>query len=169
LTTDEFCIWADRESHQTNGNYRSFVYTKDSIPFARQYALSLTPGVIPAVGPLITALIGSGVARYGGYKLLDKIGILDSASGQLKVVPGNKDAVFKSKELSLIDKRRLMRFLMFAAGEYEGKPELEGKEQMPFIEFLGSAFSLPVSIAEAVTYAIAFCQSPSGAPFLALC
>jgi hypothetical protein len=34
-------------------------------------------------------------------------------------VPGSKEDVFKDKSVSLVDKRRLMRFLMFVAGEYE--------------------------------------------------
>ena len=81
----------------------------------------------------------------------------------MQSVPGSKEDVFKSKALSLIDKRRLMRFLMFAAGEFEGKKELEGKEQSPFVQYLREVFSLDDKAVNAIAYALAFCTSREGA------
>lgn len=81
----------------------------------------------------------------------------------MQSVPGSKEDVFKSKALSLIDKRRLMRFLMFAASEFEGKKELEGKEQTPFIRYLREVFSLNDKTVNAIAYALAFCTSGEGA------
>ena len=82
--------------------------------------------------------------------------------GFVQSVPGSKEDVFKSKVLSLVDKRRLMRFLMFAAGDFEGKKEIEGKEQMPFPLFLQESFSLKDNAASAIAYALAFCTSAEG-------
>ena len=42
-------------------------------------------------------------------------------------VPGSKEEVFKDKTASLMEKRRLMKFLMFAAGAFEEDPLLEGE------------------------------------------
>lgn len=70
--------------------------------------------------------------------------------------------MFKSKELSLVQKRRLMRFLMFASGEFEVKPEVEGKEDVPFVNFLKEVFSIDEKSIEAIAYALAFCVSPAG-------
>jgi Rab proteins geranylgeranyltransferase component A len=161
LTIDELREWASQHTNGSTGLYSSISSSSNIIPQSRQYAVSLSPAVIRAVGPLISTLVASGVSRYGGYKLLDRIGVYGS-SGSVRVVPGSKDAVFKSKDLSLIDKRRLMRFLMFAADDFENRPELEGKQQMPFLEYLRTTFSLPQPVSEAVAYAIAFCGKATG-------
>lgn len=79
-------------------------------------------------------------------------------------VPGSKEDIFKSKEISLIEKRRLMRFLTFAAGNFEGSPEIDGKQDLSFVEFLTTAFTLSENIASVLTYALAFCPSSLGTP-----
>lgn len=129
---------------------------------SRDYAISLSPSVLPATGPLITALVQSGVARYSAFKLLDAIGIYRSTGG-VETIPASKEDVFKSKALSLIEKRRLMKFLMFASGEFEASDTLRGKEEIPFAEFLkGSEFGLSADLAGAVAYALAHCSEESG-------
>lgn len=80
----------------------------------------------------------------------------------MKPVPANKEDVFRNKQLSLLDKRRLMRFLIFAGGEFEDKPELQGNEQMPFPTFLADKFSLNEDAVQAIAYALAFCLCASG-------
>lgn len=141
--------------------FTSISKSTSTLPQSRQYALSLAPFLIPSVGPLISSLISSGVARYGGYRLLERVGIYDP-SGIVKDVPGSKEAIFKNKHINLIDKRRLMRFLMFAASEFEDAKELEGKQEAPFIEFLKAAFSLTDELAGVISYALAFCVEASG-------
>lgn len=101
------------------------------------------------------------MSRYGQFKLLEKVAVYDRP-GYVQSVPGGKEDVFKSKALSLMDKRRLMRFLMFAAGDFEGKKELEGREQMPFMQFLREVFTLNDKVAGPIAYALAFCMSAEG-------
>ncbi|KZT66985.1 FAD/NAD(P)-binding domain-containing protein [Daedalea quercina L-15889] len=167
LTAEELVAWADeRASDASSSSYVSAQRSKFTsisrsalpLPQSRQYSISLSPAVIPSVGPLIDALIASGVSRYGGFKLLEKVAIY-IGPGSVKPVPGSKEDVFKSKDLSLLDKRRLMRFLMFAAGDFEGMKELEGKEDSPFTDFLRDVFSLGEETAAAIAYALAFCVS----------
>ena len=81
----------------------------NTLPHSRQYAISLTPSIIPSLGPHIDSLIASGVARYGGFRLLERVAVWDRASSSIRSVPGSKEDVFKSKELSLVQKRRLDR------------------------------------------------------------
>jgi RAB protein geranylgeranyltransferase component A len=83
-------------------------------------------------------------------------------SGAVKAVPGSKEDVFKNKDLGLVDKRRLMRFLMFAAGEFEERKDLDGQENKPFLEFLQSTFSLNEEISRVIAYSLAYCVSASG-------
>ncbi|KAJ2984837.1 hypothetical protein NUW54_g10361 [Trametes sanguinea] len=49
---------------------------------------------------------------------------------------------------------------MFAASDFEGKKELEGKEELSFRQYLQDAFTLTDKPATAITYALAFCVSP---------
>ncbi|EJD35516.1 FAD/NAD(P)-binding domain-containing protein [Auricularia subglabra TFB-10046 SS5] len=128
-------------------------------PYARQYAIALAPAVIRATGPLITSIVQSGVSKYGGYKLLDALAVAPAPEGPLRAVPGSKEDVFRSKDLSLPDKHRLMKFLLFAAGEDE-LPEADA--QRPFGEYLRETFKLPDQTADAVVYAIAQCNSAQG-------
>ncbi|KIJ70643.1 hypothetical protein HYDPIDRAFT_105386 [Hydnomerulius pinastri MD-312] len=174
LTLDELCQWADthtssnftleRESQsiQYQVQYRS----PDILPHSKQYSLSLSPSVIPSVGPFISSLVSSGVARYGSFKLLGPVSLYHD--GQFTSVPQNKESIFQDRTIPLIEKRRLMRFLMFASGDFENSPELQGKENIPFDEFLRQSFSLGENIAQVVIFALAYCNFSGESTLMAL-
>lgn len=114
----------------------------------RRYALSLYPAILPARGTLISTLIASDVSKYVGFRLLDSVGVWEGAlgtsssssenagarteaaetqvRGQVRRVPGNKEDVFKDKSVGLVDKRRLMKFLMWVAGDFEEDELIKG-------------------------------------------
>ncbi|KAJ6465081.1 GDP dissociation inhibitor-domain-containing protein [Mycena vitilis] len=153
LSFEELVQW---QNAHCPGSSRS----ADTIEQARAYSISLSPSLIPSTGPLIDALVASGVARYGGFRLVERVFVYEPA-GTVKPVPGSKEDVFKNKEISLLDKRRLMRFLMFAAGEFEDKKELEGHMDTPFPEYLKTVFALNDEMTNAIVYALAYCLSPA--------
>ncbi|KAJ2924932.1 hypothetical protein H1R20_g12118, partial [Candolleomyces eurysporus] len=138
LSQDEFVKWGEQVSNGLHPAFSSYSGDSQVLPYSRQYSICLRPSIIPSLGPLITGLIASGVAKYSGFKLLDSVSIY-APDGSVKSVPGSKDAIFKSKDISLIEKRRLMRFLTFASGDFEDKPEIQGKEEQPFPEYLNSS------------------------------
>ncbi|KIK59984.1 hypothetical protein GYMLUDRAFT_244766 [Collybiopsis luxurians FD-317 M1] len=150
LTLDEYIEWVGESP------------SSPKIPNSRQYTISLSPSVIPATGPLISSLVGSGVSRYGEFRLVEAVAVY--RDGKVQTVPGSKEDIFKDKNISLLDKRRLMRFLVFASGngEFENRRELQdGRGEMPFIEFLKSTFTLNQETAETIAYALSFCTFPS--------
>ncbi|KDQ28838.1 hypothetical protein PLEOSDRAFT_39065 [Pleurotus ostreatus PC15] len=160
LSLDELTQWADEQNNtQLPERYRSISYSSKSIADGRRYSISLSPAVIPSVGPHITSLVASGVAKYGGFKLLQNISIY--SSGKLHNVPGSKEDIFKNTEITLLEKRRVMRFLMFAASEFEEKSELWGKKDLPFSQFLESTFSLSNAMNTVICFALAYCFHPS--------
>ncbi|KAF9259929.1 FAD/NAD(P)-binding domain-containing protein [Marasmius fiardii PR-910] len=160
LTQDEFVQWQGRQLGPDD-IYSSYSgSSSDVLPYSRQYSLSLLPSVIPSTGPLISSLIQSGVSRYGGFRMIEQVAMYHS-SGTVKAVPGSKEDIFRDKSITLVDKRRLMRFLKFASGEFEESQELEGKGDQVFIDFLKSTFSLNDEMSNAIAYALAYCQSPS--------
>ncbi|KAF9651022.1 FAD/NAD(P)-binding domain-containing protein, partial [Thelephora ganbajun] len=171
LNVDEIISWANLRSASVRnesaneylaGQRNRFISVScygSPPPASRQYSLSLIPSIIPSVGPLISTLINSGVSRYGGLKLLEKVALYRSP-GRVQSVPNTKEDVFNNKRVSLIDKRRLMRFFTFVSGDFEDKPELHDKESASFIDFLTSTFTLERTIAETIVFALAFCSSP---------
>ncbi|KAH7875878.1 GDP dissociation inhibitor-domain-containing protein [Lentinula edodes] len=163
LSLDEYIDWATQPKTSTQFSSFSSLSPSDTLPDSRQYSISLSPSVIPATGPLISSLVASGVSRYGGFRLVEHVAVY-SSDHKVKTVPGSKEDIFKDKTISLLDKRRLMRFLVFASGdeEFEGRVELEGTNvNMPFLEFLKATFSLNQEIAETITYALSYCTSPT--------
>lgn len=143
--------WVDRCKQDNH----SVTHYGEVPPQARQYSVSLAPSVIPSIGPFISSLIASGVSRYGSFKLLGRVVIYDG--GILKDVPQSKDDIFQSKAMSLLEKRRVTRFLMFAAGEFENSKELHGQENSPLLDFLHRIFLLSEATACAITYALGYC------------
>ncbi|TCD69182.1 Rab proteins geranylgeranyltransferase component A [Steccherinum ochraceum] len=177
LSLDELRKWArERSEPPHTSNYLSsqrarFTAVSSSWEAvhaqARHFSISLSPTTLPSVGPLIDSLMASGSSRYGGFKLLERVALYDKP-GYVKMVPGSKEDVFKSSELGLLDKRRLMRFLMFATSEFEDKPELVGHEDTPFVDFLRQTFSLNEGASIAVAYALAFNTTTSDTTLPAL-
>ncbi|KAL5527027.1 hypothetical protein ACEPAG_5818 [Sanghuangporus baumii] len=168
LTTKELqeCLNRTSGKHNQISRLRTASVRGEFPSASRDFSLSLAPSIIPSRGPLISSLIGSGVARYGGFKLLESV--LVYSSDGLKSVPGSKEEIFKSKDLSLIDKRKLMRFLMFASGEFESSSELQGKENMEFESFLKEVFSINGQLASVLACALALCKSQSDTALPAL-
>ncbi|KAI0337560.1 FAD/NAD(P)-binding domain-containing protein [Trametopsis cervina] len=168
LSVDELIAWADERASNSGVSspyliaqrkrFSRISYSGSIPPHSRQYAISLQPTIIPCIGPLIDSLIASGVSRYGGFKLLERVAIF-AGPGAVKTVPGTKEDVFKNKELSLLHKRRLMRFLMFARAEFEDKTELQCNESVPFAQFLRAQFSLDEEVIQVIVFALAFCVS----------
>lgn len=91
---------------------------------------------MPARGKLIDTLISSGVSGYIGFRVVDGVGLLQPSTNtgagtstnrggevasDIKKVPSSKGQVFKDKTLSLMEKRKLMKMLMFVANLDENK------------------------------------------------
>jgi RAB protein geranylgeranyltransferase component A len=205
LTVDEMVQWVEEIQASSLPRYAAASYEFPTPEFksnlnkvARQYALSVFPAILPARGDLIDTLIAEDVAKYVSFRLVDGVSTYQkpsagepSGSGKWKRVPAGKDQIFKDSSLSLLDKRRLMKFIMFASAErdaegWEAEPLLQGrlfeylstcnfeksadsapaittgKESQSLLEFLASTFQLPHELADTIAYGIAFCSSPSG-------
>lgn len=102
-------------------------------------------------------LVKSDVSKYVSFRMLDSTSI--HHQDKLRRVPGSKEEVFKDKSITLMEKRKIMKFLMFAAGEYESDPLYIGKEDVGIRQFLQGSFGLSLDLADAVGFAIAHCSS----------
>ncbi|WVW80108.1 hypothetical protein I302_102083 [Kwoniella bestiolae CBS 10118] len=160
LTLDELVEWSNNQPSSSSSTSHVQYFSASTTPLdaelqndRRRYALSLFPAILPSRGNLIDTLISSDVSKYVSFRILDSISLYTN-EGEFKKVPGSKEEIFKDKTISLVDKRRLMKFLMFAAGEFEDSEILKGKETQPLIQFLQESFSLPTQLSESIIYAI---------------
>ncbi|WWC96996.1 hypothetical protein V866_003873 [Kwoniella sp. B9012] len=170
LTLDELVEWSNSQSSSASSSSSSWNVKYSSTSTTplderlqndrRRYALSLFSAILPSRGDLIDTLISSDVSKYVSFRILDSISLYTS-EGEFKKVPGSKEEIFKDKTISLMDKRKLMKFLLFAASDFEESEILKGKENQPLIQFLQTSFSLPTPLSESIIYAISHCSSPS--------
>jgi len=150
LTLDELVDWSSKHESTRLDNDKTALFSSASTSSLnpaleanrRRYALSLFPSVLPSRGELIDTLVKSDVSKYVSFRMLDSVSIWNDeaglgesgdppasaggSSGSVTRVPGSKEEVFKDKTASLMEKRRLMKFLMFAAGAFEDDPLLSG-------------------------------------------
>jgi RAB protein geranylgeranyltransferase component A len=90
----------------------------DLLKQSQRFALSLYPMLLRAKGEGLDLLVRSKVAAYLQFGLLGGVGLFRSGEegGKVERVPASKADVFNNASLSLVEKRRLTKLLLFAAG-----------------------------------------------------
>ncbi|KAM5290361.1 rab proteins geranylgeranyltransferase component A 1 isoform 2-T2 [Glossophaga mutica] len=100
----------------------------------RRFNIDLVSKLLYSRGLLIDLLIKSNVSRYAEFKNITRI--LAFREGRVEQVPCSRADVFNSKQLTMVEKRMLMKFLTFCM-EYEEHPdEYKAYEEMTFSEYL---------------------------------
>ncbi|KAE8584567.1 hypothetical protein XENTR_v10021017 [Xenopus tropicalis] len=118
----------------------------------RRFNVDLVSKFLYSRGLLIELLIKSNVSRYTEFKNVTRI--LTYHNGKIEQVPCSRADVFASKQLSMVEKRILMKFLMHYI-DYELHPEdYQDYENSTFLEFLKSKQLTP-TLQHFVLYSIA--------------
>ncbi|OCT66000.1 rab proteins geranylgeranyltransferase component A 2 [Xenopus laevis] len=118
----------------------------------RRFNIDLVAKFLYSRGLLIELLIKSNVSRYTEFKNVTRI--LTYHDGKIEQVPCSRADVFASKQLSMVEKRILMKFLMHYV-DYELHPEdYQDYENSTFLEFLKSKQLTP-TLQHFVLYSIA--------------
>nr|XP_055193894.1 rab proteins geranylgeranyltransferase component A 1 isoform X2 [Nyctereutes procyonoides] len=100
----------------------------------RRFNIDLVSKLLYSRGLLIDLLIKSNVSRYAEFKNITRI--LAFREGRVEQVPYSRADVFNSKQLTMVEKRMLMKFLTFCM-EYEKHPdEYKAYEEITFSEYL---------------------------------
>ncbi|XP_006167074.1 rab proteins geranylgeranyltransferase component A 1 isoform X2 [Tupaia chinensis] len=100
----------------------------------RRFNIDLVSKLLYSRGLLIDLLIKSNVSRYAEFKNVTRI--LAFREGRVEQVPCSRADVFNSKQLTMVEKRMLMKFLTFCM-EYEEHPdEYKAYEEITFSEYL---------------------------------
>jgi RAB protein geranylgeranyltransferase component A len=102
---------------------------QELLKLSKKFNLSLSPNLIPAQSNSIQLLIKSKVAAYLSFGSLQGIALVTASSSSsssssspsdsvtAQRIPASKADVFNHPTLSLIEKRRLTKLLLFAAGD----------------------------------------------------
>ncbi|XP_069723641.1 rab proteins geranylgeranyltransferase component A 1 [Phaenicophaeus curvirostris] len=100
----------------------------------RRFNIDLVSKLLYSRGLLIDLLIKSNVSRYAEFKNVTRI--LAFRDGKVEQVPCSRADVFNSRQLTMVEKRMLMKFLTFCL-DYEQHPdEYQDYENTTFAQFL---------------------------------
>ncbi|KAI4785345.1 hypothetical protein KUCAC02_037822, partial [Chaenocephalus aceratus] len=97
----------------------------------RRFNIDLVSKLMFSRGSLVDLLIKSNVSRYAEFKNVTRI--LTYRQGRVEQVPCSRSDVFASRQLSVVEKRKLMRFLTSCSEETEEQRAYNGR---PYLEFL---------------------------------
>ncbi|XP_054025583.1 rab proteins geranylgeranyltransferase component A 1 [Dryobates pubescens] len=118
----------------------------------RRFNIDLVSKLMFSRGLLIDLLIKSNVSRYAEFQNATRI--LAFREGRVERVPCSRADVFNSKQLTMVEKRMLMKFLTFCL-EYEQHPdEYQDYESSTFAQFL-STRKLTASLQHFILHSIA--------------
>ncbi|CAH6789555.1 rab proteins geranylgeranyltransferase component A 2 [Phodopus roborovskii] len=101
---------------------------------SRRFNIDLVSKLLYSQGSLIDLLIKSNVSRYAEFKNVTRI--LAFREGKVEQVPCSRADVFNSKELTMVEKRMLMKFLTFCLDYEQHSDEYQDFEQRSFSEYL---------------------------------
>ncbi|XP_039578533.1 rab proteins geranylgeranyltransferase component A 1 [Passer montanus] len=100
----------------------------------RRFNIDLVSKLLYSRGLLIDLLIKSNVSRYAEFK--NAMRVLAFREGKVEQVPCSRADVFNSRQLTMVEKRMLMKFLTFCL-DYEQHPEeYQDHENSTFAQFL---------------------------------
>uniref|UniRef100_A0A803WAG8 Rab proteins geranylgeranyltransferase component A n=1 Tax=Ficedula albicollis TaxID=59894 RepID=A0A803WAG8_FICAL len=100
----------------------------------RRFNIDLVSKLLYSRGLLIDLLIKSNVSRYAEFKNATRV--LAFREGKVEQVPCSRADVFNSRQLTMVEKRMLMKFLTFCL-DYEQHPEeYQDYESSTFAQFL---------------------------------
>nr|XP_033466086.1 rab proteins geranylgeranyltransferase component A 1 [Epinephelus lanceolatus] len=97
----------------------------------RRFNIDLVSKLMYSRGSLVDLLIKSNVSRYAEFKNVTRI--LTCRQGNVEQVPCSRADVFASRQLSVVEKRKLMRFLTSCVEDTEEQLAYNGR---PYVEFL---------------------------------
>lgn len=118
----------------------------------RRFNIDLVSKLIYSRGSLVDLLIQSKVSRYTEFKIVTRI--LTYRNDKVEQVPCSRADVFASRQLSMVEKRMLMKFLTFCLDFEQHPEEYQEVSDQPFWEFLRTK-KLTQNLQHFVLYSIA--------------
>ncbi|GAB1597352.1 rab proteins geranylgeranyltransferase component A-like [Argonauta hians] len=104
----------------------------------RRFNFDMSPKVLYCNGDMVQLLIQSDISRYCEFKLVSRI--LTIFQNELKSVPCSRAHIFNSKEVTMLEKRIMMKFVKACLEDNLDEAMNEYLER-PFSEYLEEKFS----------------------------
>ncbi|MFH4983577.1 hypothetical protein AB6A40_010286 [Gnathostoma spinigerum] len=114
----------------------------------RRFNIDLLPKVLLSRGPLVQTLCDSEVAKYCEFKCVDRFLCIaeeseeDGSCFHYHVVPSSRAEIFQSETISMLEKRRVMKFLKLCidwkTDREKAERELRGHDGQTFNQLLDS-------------------------------
>lgn len=129
----------DKEEHKlvednTEQPKRNRITYPQMVKESRRFNIDLVSKLLYSQGSLIDLLIKSNVSRYAEFKNVTRI--LAFREGKVEQVPCSRADVFNSKELTMVEKRMLMKFLTFCLDYEQHSDEYQDFKQCSFSDYL---------------------------------
>lgn len=118
----------------------------------RRFNLDLCPKMLFSKGSLVELLISSNIARYAEFKSVNRV--LTWRNNRLEPVPCSRADVFATKNVSVVEKRMLVKILTSFAEYPKNAEEFQGFEKKTFFDYLKHK-KLPENLIHYILYAIA--------------
>jgi len=141
-------------SHPNNA---SFVSQQINQRKNRQYAIDMQSKFLFCSGPMVKLLIESRIGRYLEFKCVDAISIY--LDGKWAKVPCSKGEIFKSKIISLKDKRYMTRFMKLCMDENAVEQLSHEEKSMQFVHYLREKQKLSHQLIRVICFAITLMNS----------
>ncbi|KAK4055794.1 hypothetical protein OIV83_000341 [Microbotryomycetes sp. JL201] len=137
---------------------------EDLMRKSNRFSLSLRPCLLRAIGPAIDVLVRSKVASYLSFGLVAGTAICRPEGSNVHVdrVPSSKSDVFNDPSLSLVEKRRLTKLLLFAAGDEPLGQSAALSDDSTLLQYLSQHYSLTEKVIPALAYALCLASTPHG-------
>ena len=119
----------------TEGEDQMKQWTREEIlKQSRKFNIDLSPRLLYSRGDMVELLISSNISRYTEFKSVTRV--LTSIDGRLEQVPSSRSDVFNTKQISVVEKRILMKFLTACMQESEEACPDNDTTDKTFGEFL---------------------------------
>uniref|UniRef100_A0A1Q3FC76 Rab proteins geranylgeranyltransferase component A n=1 Tax=Culex tarsalis TaxID=7177 RepID=A0A1Q3FC76_CULTA len=107
----------------------------------RRFNVDLAPKLLYSRGSMVELLISSNICRYAEFRAVDRVATI--WNGRIMTVPCSRSDVFTSRDVNVVEKRLLMKFLQSCAsfetdGSGTDEHRLEDIEGKTFLEYLKS-------------------------------
>uniref|UniRef100_A0A182LZF3 Rab proteins geranylgeranyltransferase component A n=1 Tax=Anopheles culicifacies TaxID=139723 RepID=A0A182LZF3_9DIPT len=102
----------------------------------RRFNIDLAPKLLYARGAMVDLLISSNICRYTEFRAIDRVATV--WDDRIMTVPCSRSDVFTSKDVNVIEKRLLMKFLQSCASYEENSEAKEDLDSKTFLEHLQS-------------------------------
>eukprot|EP01060_Flectonema_neradi_P034316 TRINITY_DN5985_c0_g1_i1.p1 TRINITY_DN5985_c0_g1~~TRINITY_DN5985_c0_g1_i1.p1 ORF type:complete len:588 (+),score=120.09 TRINITY_DN5985_c0_g1_i1:253-2016(+) len=124
------------------------------VPSQRGWNIDLSPKGLLSGGDYVETLINSSVGKYLEFKFIDRSLTYRSNTSSFVDLPSGKSAIFTSKDLAPMEKRRLMQ--LFQLIESGAPDEFKAK---PIGEYLTEQLKMNKKVSDLVKYSILRLQS----------